>query len=1076
MANRLKYSALADVWVGWSHLFCGFPDFGKEQTNYASLDLTLLDPKQHLMLAKIYREVPQLFPVAAQGVSLNKEEIKALLTVVGNAAPPGKNFMMKRRFLEVIEAGNNTGRFAIPIPYLAAPMPPESRSPFQHEDVKLMAELRPLFLAYNASLAQRDDLNPDAWWGRLMLSAMINGALLKTSFLLALPKALMGAEPGFRWILLRPTDGKTKDGPVVPRRWFPDPVTRILCARDGRSGFPEMPILDHTAYGQVYKLIRSYARERGFADLLPGSIRPLLKGLETRLYYHVPPWLVSYAMDRLSSTSLPDWAWNRLIHSPTGFVSVLTPRERIRVSGPVADDDVEGAEGDAQDQSEWPAQLRQLGGVLNYRSGDLRTRVLAWRNDAPADRLPSVTLIGEWVSERLLKSGRGRRPKKQRTVYQMVNCIGGRLVGQLGRMDLRHLGSEAAYVEIYQTAMEDTPSIGIRRKVARSLRSLHEFMMENYGVQSVSESGVFSVAGNGGGLVDANVISLDTFFRALNWLRSEAKDRFGLAVSQQLQIIAALGFFCGLRRSEAIGLTLADIEVIDQFRDIKTIVDSWVEVSPNALRDLKTRAGYRCLPATVLMTQVELKKLLDWFALRSAETNDPVAPLFPDFVKDGKVNDSDSRLDLISFALRHSSDDETLRFHHLRHSFATWLVLMLWLGEEGGPDVLPAWFCPTEHDRGRFALAAKVRRQLLGRAPTNRRSALQVSALMGHSGMDITLGSYIHLADFILGRMIRRLSPKLSDATLASMSGYSNTYISRLRVDAEFIGRPEYLQAFFTEGIADRVLRDGVHEEEIKKVAKVDFGSPVPLIPPKDGFSVMRHAAQALALVCAKNCSVMDISHRFSLSETELLNWRECALLLPTGIFQTTGGGSANNEIVHNRFLELPAGPAQLALAERTWITLVELYKNGDPPHAKAPTIQKRIDCIVCDFCVNWIPGSYLSIETDSVPKAKNWMWFLEKLCISNAVVATHSACLGANVPSSARQRSYWTDALGIPSIRDSESTTFKGTRGRVRIDIDLRKLDGSEVSYTKVTVLYGVRFVLAMIAVMGARHLVFKN
>lgn len=41
----------------------------------------------------------------------------------------------------------------------------------------------------------------------------------------------------------------------------------------------------------------------------------------------------------------------------------------------------------------------------------------------------------------------------------------------------------------------------------------------------------------------------------------------------------------------------------------------------------------------------------------------------------------------------------------------------------------------------------------------------------------------------------------------------------------------------------------------------------------------------------------------------------------------------------------------------------------------------------------------------------------------------------------------------------------------RIRIDIDLRKPDGAEVPYTKVTVLYGVRFVLAMIAVMGVKH-----
>ena len=153
---------------------------------------------------------------------------------------------------------------------------------------------------------------------------------------------------------------------------------------------------------------------------------------------------------------------------------------------------------------------------------------------------------------------------------------------------------------------------------------------------------------------------------------------------------------------------------------------------------------------------------------------------------------------------------------------------------------------------------------------------------------------------------------------------------------------------------------------------------------------------------------------------------------------------------------------------------IVKLHRDGDPPEAKAQGTQKRIRSLVTDFVKNWVAGTYFSIETDSVPEAKRWTWFLDRMGLVDGAVITHSVTTDKeDIPSANAQRAYWMKSLNHNAITDVRSTTPYGTRGLVRIDVDLRKLTDGDASHTKVTVLYGVRFVLARLAVIGVQELV---
>ena len=1068
----------ANIWIGWSHLFTPEPfrDLAKFDITEAALEVGDI-PATHLWLFEcIYLASPQIL----SAVGLNKFHVDptvldALFATIRELAPPKRGFAISRRFLEVIEAGNNSDRFDMAIPYLPIPMFDDPASPFIHKNMEHLAKVHPLITAFHQSLEDNSELHLHAQWGRVMLSAMINGALIQTSFLKALPGSLLTAESDLRWLVLLPGDGKKDSGPIVPRRWFPDPLTRLLLANMRPASLIEISDLGRRQSEQIYFLISAYAKERGFQLLLPTTIGKILLGLKTRLHLHLPPWLVSYANNDFSSVSLPDWAWDRLNNSPTQRVEILTKRPSLGPERRPREEYGEPEENDVQDKATWPLQLRSLGAAILANEDDLLKRVGRWQKEDALNRLPSLSLLGEWLSEHVLKKVSGRHPLHKHTVYNNLNCIGGRLVGQLGKMDLTQLGSETAYIEIYSNALDNTPSIGARRTVAHSLKSLHEFLVKKYNVAEIDESGIFNVSGASQGMVDANIVSVDTFYRALQYLRSDAKKEVGNRVAQQLAVIAELGFFGGLRRSEVVGLILGDLETIPSESAKGTLPDTWLEVADNELRNLKTKAGHRLIPLTILAPEGVLTRLLKWHSTRiKEEAGNLGAYLFPDFVKEGKANPKDQRLDLITNALQKMADDETLRFHHLRHSFATRLAFEMWLADQPlERNYLPKWFMPAKHNKTQFKpyVLLNLRGGLLGNAPTNRRSMLQVSLLMGHTDLIITLGSYIHLSDFILGRMVYRIAPKLSDKALQALSSYSESHLVFLSKKIEKYENSQYINGELLDRITDRAVLKGSHAIKPVETLVIDYQVPTPVISPKGGLERLQHIANALNSLTgtsAGNDERFDqVAFEFGLSKADLEKWFSRKKELPATLFNLNPTSIKGSQLPRGE-INLLAGDAHISFAKKTFQVLSALYSKKMEDSSRDLTTQKHVREFLDKYPEIADPESYLSVQTSSLSDAKKWVWFIEEMGMSEAVAINHDSTKVANSSSQKIQIAYWKKGLNCDEIVDSGVTTLEGARGRVWIELKLSKITNPKEKYTKVTSLYGVRFVLAMLLVVG--------
>ena len=1043
------------IWIGWEHLFRPRNDLENPGICTWTLDETLLSAEEKKCLSVIHAHGPDLLPPGARNSVLKKEAFQRLIASLGDQADPDSRFVRLRRFLEVIEAGNRQGRFKIPIPHLPAPLPPAPASPFQHHRFQDMVRLQPLGDAFVKSLVlPHDSLAPAQWWGRILLSTVLFGGLLQSRWLLALPSALEKPDPEIRWLDLSIRNTASADRPPM-RRWLPDPLTRLLLLDGRRRGIPEMPLLNRLHSGQVMRLIVAYGRCADFENLVPPTFTEIIAAVSTRMHLYLPPFLVHYALGRHDSTSLPGEAWRRLIDPPKEVASETLHSGR-RSNVPRDLDPVD------EDEEAWPAQLRVLATLVRKDDGETRKHVEAWREAHRDELLPSIFRLAEWVTERLLKKGRGRRVLRSRSVYGMLNSIGSRLVGQLGNCDPARLEDAEAWTELYQTALEDTSSLAVRRRVAHSLKSFHAFLVERHGAPALDESGLFAVHGKAKGAVDANLIGVDTFFRALQWLRHATEERYDADVAKALCRIVGLGFFAGLRRSEAIGLKIADVE---GSRHVDLLV------RPNGRRKLKTRSAQRVIPLSSLMPPEELRQLLewrDWRAQQYRENPGSGDDLFHLDTQGRTPRDTDPLLELITEALQRATHDPGFRFHHLRHSFASWQLVKFWLAEQNAEtNPLPDWFLYTDHEKSRWSIAGKERKNILGESPTNRRSLMQISRLLGHSTVDITLTHYIHLLDLLTGRTLRRMTPRMGTRALAELTGYSDSHVRRLRSDADPTKVPmDNTAAVELDQFANYLLADGRHRTSlVSRQSRVSVLDQPVMARPKTFLHRLLRVAEVLRALAKNTDGIENIERRFGVSAANIQRLVECARQLPPGI--TLQDGKASSSIGADLFPRFDPlkGPRQLDIAKRTADTLERLINQGDASGDQLRTVTKRLQETVNIFVSGWQCGTSLTVCIHSVPEAKKWQWFLAELGLETGVVVQHHPSCGKNARSQRDQKAYWEKTLGV-RIEGKPLDPINSdivSRGAIHIRVDLRRIPNIHMDHQKVTVLTGVRLVLVM-------------
>lgn len=239
----------------------------------------------------------------------------------------------------------------------------------------------------------------------------------------------------------------------------------------------------------------------------------------------------------------------------------------------------------------------------------------------------------------------------------------------------------------------------------------------------------------------ADLICEPAFQRAMKLMATSLS---GEALAQHL-LVALLGYRCGMRIREIVGLRLHDTG------------DDHLQIRSHRRRSLKSPAARRKLPVDILFTADEL---VLWQAYRHLAAQRGQRGQRYLFIANGDdVTLASGRYSkVIMQALRAASGLPAVSFHSLRHAAATTVFAALY-------DLPPLMGSPLD--------PARLRLTLLGQSsPSIRRAPAALARLMGHRRISTTLTFYLHLYE-LRARQLAGRSVPLSPAMAQGLLGTS---------------------------------------------------------------------------------------------------------------------------------------------------------------------------------------------------------------------------------------------------------------------------------------------------------------
>jgi integrase len=692
--------------------------------------------------------------------------------ILGHFRPVREGIAAVELLAALIDRGNRLGLFSLCPPSMPV-LVKRPASPFHPKrwpSLSLAPKLRVLLAtAVELGKPQTHDDTSAALieLGRLLLSAILHGGLIAKPLLEALLTSMGARRPilarlGAR-VHVELSIGYRGVADAEFRRWYPDPLTALLLMRFDQEKLARLCSTPNASSNKlIERAIRVFLRAHGFEDA-GISLTRLLDAVRLDLETRIPIYLVGYAARDLVSHSLKPHVLRRLHGKRTE--TIPAPGLAQAEEGAAADyaRDTEPEEGL---EPRWWQKLRPLLRLEDRARIQSEIQTLLVEGNDPDFASGSA---GERFASfaRHLVSQRGDRKRALSTVRGLLSLLAHRLGGLLG-VDVTQYGA-AEWAALYEEVLADAENPGQRRKLVAALRVFQEFQKECFAIEPEDGGRLFAYE-RGLVPVDANLVSEAEFLaireRFADPMRPEyrvfAHEAGAERMSEIAWLMLTLAYRCGLRRMEVTMLTLDDVHLVGRAELL---------VRPNELRRLKTKNSTRKLPLYALLTDDEQKRLCAWWQKRSMEEKaQPFAPfLFAVPQRNLPYPSPDVSFEILHRAMREVTGDETLHFHHLRHSFASRLHLLLSASAGGWasrlPEFLPQYIDPDQAD--------SMRQRLLGSRQPTRKDVWAVSSLLGHSTPDISIEHYLHHLDIALANELAQPGMAPAKRTVVAASGKS---------------------------------------------------------------------------------------------------------------------------------------------------------------------------------------------------------------------------------------------------------------------------------------------------------------
>lgn len=590
--------------------------------------------------------------------------------------------------------------------------------------------------------------------GRILLSALVFGGLTQQSkyvhLLRELPK-MFHFHPGVLAICA------TKDGRNWT--WFADPITQCLMVRWFHNNKN-----DHDQVEEIHtgaRPIRAYLEYLGYDSSV--KIDELRKQCVQRNSLRLEPFLVDFSHGKNISYPLPKSTWQRLYTSNALKDKPELEEARIIPINPQEHFTSNPSLGDKRQQLKlWKSWFRNQKEIVRDHPTfiDCLEHIITKYKD---QLTPATYYLLKWgvdlatnIPKDLLREYPGREQPRLRTTSALkyMISIANFLITEAEDEDLAEFESDELH-DLYAQVIALVPKKGdacasdemakTEKKrviqVAEGLRRFHGFLRVRYGAVDVDFSDLLPEGGwQTKHKVDANLISYIEYANALTVLGAEQENPTDLQEMQMVLLI--LGFELGLRRGECLRLRICDIKVDND------ISQSLMLVRSSRFGTTKSLSSVRKLPLGVLLEPASMDRIFSWHNKRIFETGSADSEAL--FLSGGQNNINPSLQDLfapIKQAIVQVTGDRTLRFHHLRHSFANWTLVRMLSTTMSLPD------SPfLKHPVFSTQRCNEVVNGLLQNSDAGRKFLYELARLMGHLSPETTLLSYVHILDWLLSQ------------------------------------------------------------------------------------------------------------------------------------------------------------------------------------------------------------------------------------------------------------------------------------------------------------------------------------
>ncbi|MEA1989426.1 MAG: tyrosine-type recombinase/integrase [Pseudomonadota bacterium] len=344
-------------------------------------------------------------------------------------------------------------------------------------------------------------------------------------------------------------------------------------------------------------------------------------------------------------------------------------------------------------------------------------------------------------------------------------------------------------MSLFDSVIEQAVSSRNRETILYNLKAFNTWLEKTYTLNAIpNKEDYFGHPKVTDMTVNANLIHFDEYEEIKNTILNLCEKNPFKPIFKMMLMALILGFRCGLRSKEVFQLKL------DDFIFCNTSPQIAIRESEN--RELKTTNAKRFLKLEDHMPIDEVVFLQNWYIKKCSETNhintshlqlEETQKQYYFFAlsnqNDKHINFEKVKAPLMNI-IRQVGQDDSLNFHHLRHSFASWHFLSACIAEFNLDTFSLFSHLPKTKD---WLMQAELRKQQ--QLPTHLKSKkypFWISKKMGHASFNTSFEHYVHTTDIVTLSLLQQASERYTTQQIAYFANLSISTLKKQKKALEY--------------------------------------------------------------------------------------------------------------------------------------------------------------------------------------------------------------------------------------------------------------------------------------------------